>query len=48
MIPFTTMYSAFVTTVYTPSPETFSTDETLSSPVTVMMQSPTDTAVIEK
>ena len=40
---FQTLSTWLVTTVYTPSPRTFSTECTLSWPDTVMMQSPTDT-----
>jgi hypothetical protein len=40
MMPFTTTYSSFVTTVYSPLPCTVPTVETMSSPDTVMTQSP--------
>lgn len=40
MMPFTTTYSSFVTTVYSPLPCTVSTMETVSLPDTVMTQSP--------
>ena len=41
MMPFTTTYSSFDITVYSPLPCTVSTVETMSSPDTVMTQSPT-------
>ena len=41
MMPFTTIYSSFVTMVYSPLPCTVSTVETMSLPDTVMTQSPT-------
>lgn len=41
MMPFTTTYSSFVTTVYSPLPCTISMVETMSSPDTVMTHSPT-------
>ena len=40
-MPLTTTYSSFVTMVYSPLPCTVLTVETMSSPETVMTQSPT-------